>query len=863
MKIVALMMLALALQGARATVPCYTHLRLINAMIEDLIDPRYRVGTRPGWRDQLRREGIDLTHDEYIRVAHEIQDAILDYYITYWDVAPELRPRLAIDHLASRLGISRRNAESLLLRFNMDEGLDPGTGDGLRIYSRVQRDARQREHIGRLRMLQTRLLHESVEQIAQTLRAGGEQITAHELYLELFHYNVSIEALWRRALPPDRLQAVRASFGERGFPLPPELRTPLDIALYLKRQHRVSAHDMAERLGVGIEALQNILHYMGAEPHGRAWTGAEVQQLHNLYGFVSVRRLADLLQRSESSVSEKAGEAGLRQPKAEGVPNITRPPFGDVKVNGELQREPLEAYLWAHVGEQSAQIAADLDVSPQTVRLWKDKLGIHEPTGAVPARIDDPRLRNAPEDRQRRFQRYDDQRAVVDRFLDYWNTHHTLPGPEGWREIGINDQEYFFGTRKYLGRGLFSGREEAYLAIKQRAVARGIDFKMLDGIFRNTPITPMIRQEWQREAVDLYLDRFVAKGNVPPTPADYGSGDGKLGVTHARMFGVARYRPGGEEAESRIFNNQEDALFAIKRRAIERGIPFRILDLQKSETTELLRMEMRKEGVDLYLNWVRERGGPPKHEDWGKGAGQIGMTIGELYGNGNYRAGQPQHHNRLFDSQAEALLHLKEEGKKRGIDLRLLDIVTKDVTPEIRMIWQREAIDLYLKWWREQQGVPPASGDWGVEEGKVGLHDMRLFGQGGYAPDGPFRNTTIFPNKSEALLAIKKEAVRRGWNFRMLDVVVNGNQMTPEVRAEWQKEAAQVYIEFVKTHQRRPVDSDFVNKTVSLKRDDLYGQGSYRAGEKYYDVRIFDSRQAALDYIDGVAKQQGVTMPPR
>ena len=81
-----------------------------------------------------------------------------------------------------------------------------------------------------------------------------------------------------------------------------------------------------------------------------------------------------------------------------------------------------------------------------------------------------------------------------------------------------------------------------------------------------------VRTEWQNEAVDMYLDWVVANNGSRPWQKHFGKQPGQVEINESRFFGTGDYRNGGGQFHNRIFSNRDEAMEAIKRRAIERGL---------------------------------------------------------------------------------------------------------------------------------------------------------------------------------------------------------------------------------------------------------------------------------------------------
>lgn len=360
---------------------------------------------------------------------------------------------------------------------------------------------------------------------------------------------------------------------------------------------------------------------------------------------------------------------------------------------------------------------------------------------------------------------YRRQMWAVDKVLDWIAKNGRVPM---YSDFGPGDGKVGFLAHQFLGNGMyaqgkrrnriFSSPEEAWLAVKRRAKKRHISFLLLAITLQ--PATEKIRHEWQAEAVDLVLD-WIAKNHRVPVFQNFGDGEGRVGVEQERFV-------------SGIFSSPEEAWLAVKRRAKERGVLFRLLNVEFHSATEMIRCEWQTEAVDLVLDWVARNERVPTRLDFGASEGKVGFDQQQFVGTGGYAEGEDVHENRIFSSAEEAWLAVKRRATERGILLRLIDIRFRPPTEAVRQERQAEAVDLVLDW-IAKNGRIPVFPDFGAGDRKVGVDQQQFVGTGCYAEGSDSYNSRIFSSYGEA------------WRV-VLEKLRSDERIVPEKRAELVRE---------------------------------------------------------------------------
>lgn len=126
---------------------------------------------------------------------------------------------------------------------------------------------------------------------------------------------------------------------------------------------------LAAEHSVGGEALEFFLHYSGKFQKGRLWTATEeeliktLRMVHNL----SIAQIADRLSRTENSVSAKLASLGLVDSKQRGADFVIQPPYGVLKESGEINLEPLMAFVVGTGIDRISTLAEILEVQKESL----------------------------------------------------------------------------------------------------------------------------------------------------------------------------------------------------------------------------------------------------------------------------------------------------------------------------------------------------------------------------------------------------------------------------------------------------------------------------------------------------------------
>lgn len=172
------------------------------------------------------------------------------------------------------------------------------------------------------------------------------------------------------------------------------------------------------------------------------------------------------------------------------------------------------------------------------------------------------------------------QDEIADMIVDWIEDHHGRTPIKD--DFGFDSPEEiplyytrFTGTIEY--RNLDPGRyfdstELAYLAVKRRAMQRGVFCApFLGGHFTTKQHKELVRMERRTESQDRVLHWMIEKKKFPRDP-DFGTGLGKVGLKAQRFFGTGTARPGYVDYPNRFHDSPEEAREQLILRAKARNL---------------------------------------------------------------------------------------------------------------------------------------------------------------------------------------------------------------------------------------------------------------------------------------------------
>lgn len=268
------------------------------------------------------------------------------------------------------------------------------------------------------------------------------------------------------------------------------------------------------------------------------------------------------------------------------------------------------------------------------------------------------------------------------------------------------------------------------------------------------------------------------------------------------------------------------------------------------------RYELQKLSIDRIVDWVIQNKRLPQTRDFGADEGKVHLPR---------RKSQSSVFN-LFPTVADVYIAVKKRAAEKGYEVSLLNVNLhiKNITPAFRAERKIEAAKLIVKWIKAHNGQVP-----GVEEFRrgndLGIVKERFMGTGQYKGING-----IFDNPSEAWLAVKKEAVRQGVKFRLIDLHFE-YEPSLEFAEEKRKETMDAFLIWVRNQGRIPKSEEWVtggmpryDRLFNKQRDNHFPIFSSReelfsamrgsiAGDPLIDL---DLRQKLMASID--AKEQRV-----
>lgn len=236
---------------------------------------------------------------------------------------------------------------------------------------------------------------------AQGWTSQGQAMTELGIYQEMQNIGISLVDFWERSLPLRTERDIERRARNAGYALPSGLRSKGTIAAQLVPIVRAAHRDwtdnrirteIAQLIDVGNEPLSNYLHYVGALPHGEAWSPDEsaiVARLHQ--DGVSIAALSRLLMRTESSVSAQLSAPSVSAP---GTATTTAGPR-TAKPHEILMK--ISLYPGSSDAEISAMFAPAIfrPVSLERVAFWRHRYHQGQLAPVVPATAAPPDLTGA------------------------------------------------------------------------------------------------------------------------------------------------------------------------------------------------------------------------------------------------------------------------------------------------------------------------------------------------------------------------------------------------------------------------------------------------------------------------------------
>jgi hypothetical protein len=609
-----------------------------------------------------------------------------------------------------------------------------------------------------------------------------------------------------------------------------------------------SVESAARTLQVGSQALRFILHHTHDSSRGTTWQRVvtfegrhqfEEEVLAKLHmRFKSPAEIGIILNaissadpqsidfRTENSVSAKLVRLGLieREPR-ESTEDIYFPEYGYLKQNGNLVSTSVIAFIFDHYDHDEAWLAGALEISLDRLTDFYRKhhivrLNQKKSFKVIYSSDDNP------------LDRYALQRESVDKVLDWVQLHGRLPnGPDFDKSV----LETGLPLRRLLFSKSFKNVAEAWMAIKMRGVERGIKIDLLDVVVRS--YTAGFRDQLKQEVVERVVDWLVTHPRQRIKPAlDFGRGPDKINFSMAKMIATDEYGEGKSMHHLRVFDNLEEAWLAVRARAQERGVPFRLIDIRAtdkmmSSVSDEWKHILQEETLQEISDWIKLNKKIPGFKDFDR----IEIPTHRLY------VGRNQVTNpnaAIFPSPLELWKRILGVV---GDDPLLIAKVQRQIDKEYIggsvEEERRMAINKILGYYKAKGAYPSDS-----ELMKDLLLDPRKFyGTGEYSIGQEAHHTPLFPNRGAVAMAVKEQAQKEGVPFLVLFNIFTLSGATVDVRQEVQREAVELVVDWIsKNPGKVPFATDFL-ETLKFKRDWFLGTGNYAAGKFLRESRMFDS----------------------
>lgn len=522
------------------------------------------------------------------------------------NLAPQFRP---LDGWTSELmhefGISRTEAQRLVLLYGFIPSVTPSTGIGLRVHAGLAHEAFRNEHREEIEFYENNITLLSVPEMAQRLsQLRGRPVNEDNVRYELLNFDISREAIWRRPISLQRQQEIQERLGSQ-----PSHDNLLDLAISLHAQGR-SIPDIARILGVGELSLRHILHYIGVVPHGTEWTESERTLLISEHHNIPVWEIADILGRTMPSISGEAQRLGITIPanRPTGPIQTVRNQYPGIWQNEHLRRDVLERYLWDAVenGKLNDQMATELGVGVSTVGLWRRRLGIRTAahvrtqSRATPAHL---------------TQRYQWQEHVINKAMEFFiqngrfPTVRELDTVSGFNVNRIISATSLFrpgGARAHLG--IFANHSDLVIAFDSQVRSRMAELRSKTSLtpneqseLRNLETWSVFRIEHvigrssgpthslqalfdhyrpieRQKLYDIAFER-IENGEVAPMSTTALAKF--IGISNHQLNGLIDYGPGSDSFHRRINDSRENTV-----QTYNRAIEERIRSLQTSSLSD-------------------------------------------------------------------------------------------------------------------------------------------------------------------------------------------------------------------------------------------------------------------------------------
>lgn len=280
-----------------------------------------------------------------------------------------------------------------------------------------------------------------------------------------------------------------------------------------------------------------------------------------------------------------------------------------------------------------------------------------------------------------------------------------------------------------------------------------------EGLFEVGPTNPK-HTAWnayqaRRLVVDAVLDWMLRFPGRHPQASDFGTGEEKVGIPYAKARGA--------------FSSMEGLWLAVKKRSLERAIPFALHQVKRVDDPDLLREAWQIEAVDLVVDWiVRHEGRMPSPDDFAAEPTEevrdvVPLDYARFTGTGTYRLGRAgrQRPKRFFDSPEMAWLMVKIRALQRGVRCHpFLGVYFQSPGDVVRRERQAEAPDLVIDWMIDS-GRYPRDGDFGMDPGQPPITAAQLYGTGEYRPGHINHAGRIFDSRAMGLRRVRERVTSR------------------------------------------------------------------------------------------------------
>lgn len=177
---------------------------------------------------------------------------------------------------------------------------------------------------------------------------------------------------------------------------------------------------------------------------------------------------------------------------------------------------------------------------------------------------------------------------------------------------------------------------------------------------------------------------------------------------------------------------------------------------------------------------------------------------------------------------------------------------------------QMMALDLVMRWMRENNLRLPLTSDFGYGPGKIELSLPKLVSTSNYR-NPPKRHPELiyggtFPSPLDFFVALKKRAAHEGIEVWLIDVATH--QVPSDLHQRiMQEEAFERVLRWMRNHaMRRPMRAEFGKgkDRVGLRYSRLIASDQYAEGQPQYIHRVFDSAQDFWGGLEAYLSQRGI-----